>query len=230
MESRLRALTGSADLLAGIVSSMSGKSWATVADIELCAILTAIMTWGKSKRSAQHINSFMSRIDWRCREYIVYGDFFDEPNKVSLSPFVQQEHYQKCCQNLRTYYHQHSCIQAQLDNTDTLDTLMAFLSQMLSPMQIGHPEQNSACSRLNMLLRWMVRKDNTDIGIWQTPQITPAHLYAILNTDTAATAIKLGLISYPKYTWQAVIELTEVYRSWDPADPLKYDLVFNNNK
>ena len=76
-----------------------------------------------------------------------------------------------------------------------------------------------------MLLRWMVRKDDIDLGLWRTLLITPANLYAVLDTHVAQQARQMGLITVSRESWNAVLELTDVYRSWDFEDPLKYDMV-----
>jgi uncharacterized protein (TIGR02757 family) len=77
--------------------------------------------------------------------------------------------------------------------------------------------------RLNMFLRWMVRKDNNgvDFGIWE--KIDPAMLYIPLDLHSGNTARRLGLLTRKMNDWKAVEELTEVLREFDPADPVKYD-------
>ncbi|MBR6803564.1 MAG: DUF2400 family protein, partial [Paludibacteraceae bacterium] len=87
------------------------------------------------------------------------------------------------------------------------------------------PERGSACKRLNMMIRWMVRNDGVDLGLWQTDKINCSTIYAIMDTHVAQQANKMGLISHPKESWKAVEELTAIYRSWDSADPLRFDMV-----
>ena len=81
----------------------------------------------------------------------------------------------------------------------------------------------SAGKRLNMFLRWMVRKDNSgvDFGIWK--KIDPALLYIPLDLHSGNTARKLGLLTRKMNDWKAVEELTGILREFDPADPVKYD-------
>jgi uncharacterized protein (TIGR02757 family) len=77
--------------------------------------------------------------------------------------------------------------------------------------------------RMNMFLRWMVRKDNhgVDFGIWN--RIDPSILYIPLDLHSGNTARKLGLLKRKINDWKAVEELTEVLREFDPSDPVKYD-------
>ena len=81
----------------------------------------------------------------------------------------------------------------------------------------------AAGKRLNMLLRWMVRKDNNgvDFGIWD--KIDPSKLYIPLDLHSGNTARRLGLLTRKMNDWKAVEELTAILREFDPADPVKYD-------
>jgi uncharacterized protein (TIGR02757 family) len=81
----------------------------------------------------------------------------------------------------------------------------------------------AAGKRINMFLRWMVRKDDrgVDFGIWK--KIDPALLYIPLDLHSGNTARRLGLLDRKMNDWKAVEELTEVLRTFDPADPVKYD-------
>jgi len=81
----------------------------------------------------------------------------------------------------------------------------------------------AAGKRLNMFLRWMVRKDNrgVDFGIWK--RISPAELYIPLDLHSGNTARRLGLLKRKFNDWKAVEELTETLREFDSDDPVKYD-------
>lgn len=88
---------------------------------------------------------------------------------------------------------------------------------------IASPISKSACKRLNMYLRWMVRKDaqGVDFGLWQ--QIQPAQLICPLDVHVERVARKLGLLQRPKTDWAAAVELTENLKKFDAQDPVKYD-------
>jgi uncharacterized protein (TIGR02757 family) len=88
---------------------------------------------------------------------------------------------------------------------------------------ISSPSQKSTCKRLNMFLRWMVRKDNNgvDFGIWN--QIKPADLICPCDLHVDRVARKLNLITRKQTDWQTAIELTDRLREFDPVDPVKYD-------
>lgn len=88
---------------------------------------------------------------------------------------------------------------------------------------VSSPSQKSTCKRLNMFLRWMVRKDNcgVDFGIWNN--IKPADLIMPCDLHVDRVARKLKLITRKQTDWQTAVELTERLREFDPADPVKYD-------
>lgn len=88
---------------------------------------------------------------------------------------------------------------------------------------IASPVQNSACKRINMYLRWMVRSDNrgVDFGLWKT--IKPSQLICPLDLHVQRVAVKFGLLHRTQSDWKAAVELTENLRQLDPKDPVKYD-------
>jgi len=84
------------------------------------------------------------------------------------------------------------------------------------------PANGSACKRLNLFLRWMVRpSDGIDLGIWKT--IHPSKLVIPLDTHIARTAIQLGLTTRKSPSWLMAEEITNNLKRFDPDDPVKYD-------
>jgi uncharacterized protein (TIGR02757 family) len=83
--------------------------------------------------------------------------------------------------------------------------------------------KNASGKRINMFLRWMVRRDGrgVDFGLWEG---IPMHaLYIPLDVHTGNVARKLGLLKRNQSDWKAVSELTLRLRELDPADPVRYD-------
>lgn len=81
----------------------------------------------------------------------------------------------------------------------------------------------SAAKRINMFLRWMVRKDKrgVDFGIWN--DIPASALMLPLDVHTGSVARKLGILRRKQNDWKAVEEITGILKEFDPADPVKYD-------
>lgn len=88
---------------------------------------------------------------------------------------------------------------------------------------IASPSKNSACKRLNMFLRWMVRKDKNgvDFGIWN--KISPSALICPLDVHVARVASHFKLLDRKPTDWNAAVELTENLKMLDKNDPAKYD-------
>lgn len=82
-------------------------------------------------------------------------------------------------------------------------------------------EPKGTMKRYNTLLRWLVRADELDLGLWRS--IDTAHLLIPLDTHTHKVALKLGLMSRKSYDFKAVLELTASLRKFDAQDPIKYD-------
>lgn len=119
---------------------------------------------------------------------------------------------------------------AFLKGATTADRISNFRGMMFetsheqrSEKHISNPLSGSASKRLNMYLRWMVRKDNrgVDFGIWNV--FSPSDLYVPLDVHTGNVARKLGLIKRKANDWKALEEMMQILRKFDPKDPCKYD-------
>lgn len=88
---------------------------------------------------------------------------------------------------------------------------------------IATPERKSACKRINMFLRWMVRSDDqgVDFGIWK--KIKPSQLVCPCDLHVDRVGRSLGLIHRKQTDWLTAVELTENLKKIDPTDPVKYD-------
>ena len=88
---------------------------------------------------------------------------------------------------------------------------------------IASPQKKSACKRINMYLRWMVRKDNhgVDFGIWKN--ISPSQLVIPLDLHVARVARQFKLLQRKATDWEAAVELTKAMKNFDAKDPCRYD-------
>lgn len=83
------------------------------------------------------------------------------------------------------------------------------------------PSAGSACKRLNLFLRWMVRKDAIDLGVWS--HVSPARLIVPLDTHVIRLGRCLRLTRYATPGWKMAAEITAALRAVDPSDPVRYD-------
>lgn len=87
------------------------------------------------------------------------------------------------------------------------------------------PREGSACKRLNLYLRWMVRTDGVDLGVWRG--IRPDQLVIPLDAHIFSIARKVRLTSYKSPGWAMAVDITKKLRRLDPADPVKYDFALH---
>ena len=83
------------------------------------------------------------------------------------------------------------------------------------------PEKGSACKRMNLFLRWMVRKDELDFGLWK--EIPASKLVMPVDTHIARISKSLKLTKRKNVSWQMAEEITQNLKKYDAKDPIKYD-------
>ena len=85
----------------------------------------------------------------------------------------------------------------------------------------SRPSAGSACKRLNLFLRWMVRSDSIDLGVWK--KLSPARLIIPLDTHVMRVGRCLGLTHYVSSGWRTASDITASLRRINPADPVRFD-------
>lgn len=83
------------------------------------------------------------------------------------------------------------------------------------------PSGGSGCKRLNLFMRWMVRRDALDLGVWT--RVSPSRLIVPLDTHIIRVGRCLKLTRYTSPGWPMALDITRALRALDPADPVKYD-------
>ncbi len=122
----------------------------------------------------------------------------------------------------------HNCFLKGVNQTDRdpLGSLTYFVSHLTADISSGQrvlpdPEKGSACKRLNLFLRWMVRKDNIDPGIWAD---IPKNILIIpLDTHMMQISQILGFTSRKSADMKTAIEITNALKVYDPIDPVRFD-------
>ena len=87
------------------------------------------------------------------------------------------------------------------------------------------PASGSACKRLNLYLRWMVRREGVDLGVWRG--VDPSALVIPLDAHIYAIARRVRLTRYRSPGWAMAVDITRRLRRLDPKDPVKYDFAFH---
>lgn len=122
-----------------------------------------------------------------------------------------------------------SCFLAGLDQGE--ETIVSALSRFTAELgaaspcscdfMLPDPGRKSACKRLNLFLRWMVRKDRVDPGGWEG--VPPSKLVVPLDTHMYRTGLALGFSARKSADLRAALEITEGFRGIAPGDPVRYD-------
>ena len=206
-------------------------------DIEIAGIWSAILAWGQRKTI---INKSMELL--KMMDFAPY-DFVRHHSEKDLIPFTRFRHRTFNATDalyfirfFNYYYQKHESLedafvvglneQSNVEN-GLINFHRLFFSLEDFPLRtskhIATPEKKSACKRMNMFLRWMVRKDNNgvDFGLWN--RIKPAQLVCPCDLHVDKVARSLGLITRKQTDWAAAVELTENLKKFDPDDPVKYD-------
>ena len=90
---------------------------------------------------------------------------------------------------------------------------------------LASPARGSACKRLNLFLRWMVRDDDVDPGLWRS--VDKAKLIVPVDVHMGRLCKILGLYDRKTVTLSAAVEITESFVEIQPADPVKYDFALS---
>jgi uncharacterized protein (TIGR02757 family) len=206
------------------------------ANIEISGFLAATLAWGQRDVIIRNSLDLMARMDNDPLDFLINGE---ERDLEVFRGFRHRTFNEVDCRSFmlslkRIYTHEgglHELFLKGYGKTGDLKDAMGQFRQIFtgegfsrrSLKHVADPFAGSSAKRLNMFLRWMVRRDEAgvDFGIWH--EIDPAHLYLPLDLHTGHVARKLGLLGRKQNDWKAVEELTAVLREFDPSDPVKYD-------
>ncbi len=204
-------------------------------DIEIAAFLTAIIAWGNRKSIIKNAKYMMQLLDNSPSDFVMNHQ---ETDLEQLLPFVHRTfngndfiQFIKC---LRHIYETHLGLENVFSKHAETNSLQKSIHQLKkvffeiehlqrTQKHISDPLKNSAAKRINMFLRWMVRRDNAgvDFGIWTS--LSPAQLSCPLDVHSGNVARKLGLLHRKQNDGKALLELDSALRKLDAKDPVKYD-------
>lgn len=207
-------------------------------DIEITGFWVSILAWGQRKTI---INKSIELID------LMGGkpyDFIMNHSEKDRQRFLSFKHRTFQATDtlyfldfLQRFYREHDSLETafsqfmKLDDLTTEKALIGFHNLFFNhpnaPQRtrkhIATPARKSSCKRLNMFLRWMVRKDNkgVDFGLWD--RIRPEQLIMPLDVHVERVGRQLGLLERKQRDWKAATELTNKLKEFDAKDPVKYD-------
>lgn len=207
-------------------------------DIEIMGFWAAMLAWGQRPIIIKKSLELITLMDG------APYDFVRNHTENDLKPFLKFKHrtfndtdtlyflaffqdYYKKNESLETAFSQH----LSSTDTDIEKALIGFHQQFFAldfapartRKHVSTPVQKSACKRLCMFLRWLVRQDDkgVDFGLWRN--ISPSQLVCPCDVHVDRVARNLGLLKRQTTDWAAAQELTASLRIFNPQDPVLYD-------
>lgn len=207
-------------------------------DIEIAGLFAAIFAWGQRGTIIAKSNELMNLMGNSPHDFILRHS---ENDLRSLLHFKHRTFNATDLLYFISFLHHHYSRYSSLEEAFTqgmkkgdktiesgLNGFYDYFFSLEDPpsrtrKHIASPEKGSTCKRLNMYLRWMVRKDDrgVDFGLWK--KISPAQLICPIDLHVARVARQMGLLKRKQTDWLAAVELTKALTQFDPKDPVKYD-------
>ena len=206
-------------------------------DREIAAFLAATIAWGRRDlilKSGEKMFALMGSSPYA---FVMEGDYRKLKNRVCIHRTFFYDDLRYFCRGLRACYTRYGSLEALFACAGDIWEGIALFRETLAlgnrgpakqatySKHIADPASTSACKRLNLALRWLVRREGpVDLGLWKT--ISPSSLYIPLDLHVGRAARVLGLLEEGRKAnyKKAVIALTETLREFCRADPVKYDL------
>ena len=207
--------------------------FSTKEDIESIGFIVATIAWGNRKSIITNGKKLVDIMGNQPHEFIMNASASELNNLSFVHRTFNSTDLKFFILSLRNLYKNGGLEKAFGENNfvgNTQGRLEYFRNNFLetkhekrSEKHISSPLSKSACKRLNMYLRWMVRNDKrkVDFGIWFSIQM--ADLYLPLDVHTGRIARGLGLTNRNQNDWQSLEEIMTVLKEFDPKDPCKYD-------
>lgn len=212
-------------------------------DIEVVGFLASVFAYGNVKQIINSLNKIQSIVRGKPYEYVInfspgnHKDFkgfvhrfyteddivnlfialtstiknFDSLKNLFLTYYLPEE------RNLKNSISQFSNYFIKTVLKQTNQDRVSRGVKFMFPL----PEKGSACKRINLFLRWMVRKDELDFGLWS--EIPTDKLIIPVDTHIAKICKSLKLTKRKNVSWKMAEEITEKLKRFDPVDPVKYD-------
>lgn len=200
-------------------------------DIEIAGFLAATIAWGKREMIIRNASRLMEWMDHAPYDFI-RNHFPSDRKKFSV--FNHRTFMGTDCEyflrSLQSIYRKNESMEKLFNAEDVRSGIINFRKEFFrlkhlprTEKHVADPGRGSHAKRLNMFLRWMVRKDNkgVDFGIWKS--ISPSKLMIPLDIHTGSVGRELHLLTRKQDDWKAVDELTNSLREFDKEDPVKYD-------
>lgn len=208
-------------------------------DQQVIGLYAALLAWGKRSLILTKLEELCSRMAFRPWAFV--WDFKMNRDRHNLDGFVHRT-FQPVdalvfTRNLSLLIHRYGDIESIFDvqpqDADIGEAIERFSTRMMVAHEdtpprlqkhLARPSRNSACKRLCLYFRWMVRSGPVDLGLWM--KVKPSQLVLPLDVHSGRQARSLGLLPRAANDWTAAMMLTDTCRSFCAEDPARYDFAF----
>lgn len=205
-------------------------------DIEISGFLASTIAWGNRKAIVKSACRMMECMDNQPYDFTVNAS---DAELAKVRTYVHRtfngEDFESFIRALREFYKLYGGVgrffeQQWAVTGDMRQVLSQFRARFFSidhqyrcEKHLSSIDKGAACKRLNMYVRWMVRRDQSgvDFGLWT--EIPMSALYLPLDVHTGNMGRALGLLTRKQNDWKAVEEITDSLRTFDVKDPVRYD-------
>ena len=211
-------------------------------DQEVIGLYAALLAWGRRETILKNMASLCEMMAYRPFRFV--SGFRPERDSEALAGFGHRTFRTDDAVNLtlalRVLLDRYGSLESvfatgmqapEVDEASNVGRAIQFFSESVMravpdtpgrlQKHLARPAAGSACKRLCMYLRWMVRPGPVDLGIWDS--IPASALIVPLDVHSGRQARALGLLERPQNDWKAALQLTEACRQLDPADPARFD-------
>jgi uncharacterized protein (TIGR02757 family) len=216
------------------------------AGMEIAGFLAAALAYGRVQQIEKSLTGLFGRMGRSPSKFV---RSFDREKRARLKSFKHRfttgEDISDLLLLLKTVLTRYGSIEkffvrgCKPGAKSIIPALSTFCESLLNMYAAGHsgrvtkglgyllprPAGGSACKRLNLFLRWMVRKDDVDTGLWKS--IDKAKLIVPVDVHMSRLCRILGLYDRKTVSLAAAVEITESFAQIEPADPLKYDFALS---
>ncbi len=217
-------------------------------DREIVAFLSSALAYGRVQQIERSLTQLFDRMDGSPYEFMTHFDDRRTGQAAELqASFHERATISPICSScsgaslddcgsleaffLRGYREEHANVLPALSAfCDALAGLYTDLhGQARTPTGLGYllasPSRGSACKRLNLFLRWMVREDEVDVGLWKS--VDKAKLIVPVDVHMGRLCRILGFHDSKAATLATAVKITEAFARIEPADPAKYDFALS---
>jgi len=216
------------------------------ADMEIAALLAAELAYGRVQQIQKSLTNLLGRMG--CSPFDFVRDF-DERKRAKLKDFKHRfttgDDISDLLTLLKKVLNRHGSIERffvrgyDYDDENVIPALSKFCDSLLdmyaktyngsAPRGLSYllprPATGSACKRLNLFLRWMVREDDVDTGLWSS--IDKAKLIVPIDVHMGRLCRILGLYDQKTVSLASAVKITQSFAEIEPADPVKYDFALS---